>query len=130
MFALDTNTLIYYFKRMGNVAEKLLENQPEDIAVPSVVVFELETGIEKSAYAHQARRQLNEFLEAATILPFGQKEAVAAAKVRAHCERLGTPLGPFDTLIAGTALASHAVLVTHNVKEFMRIKELRCVDWY
>jgi len=49
--------------------------------------------------------------------------------VRARLERLGTPVGSFDTLIAGQALARGLVLVTHNVEEFGRVPGLRVEDW-
>ena len=65
------------------------------------------------------------------ILHFNEKEAVESAKIRAELEKKGTPIGPLDTLIAGTALAQpQGVLVTHNTKEFGRIKSLQVVDWY
>ncbi|ALO45533.1 hypothetical protein PS2015_861 [Pseudohongiella spirulinae] len=38
MFILDTNTLIYFFKGMGNVAERLLKVSPKDISIPAIVV--------------------------------------------------------------------------------------------
>ena len=45
-------------------------------------------------------------------------------------ERLGTPIGPFDVLIAGTARAHGATLITHNTREFGRIEGLAVEDWY
>jgi tRNA(fMet)-specific endonuclease VapC len=40
------------------------------------------------------------------------------------------PIGPFDTLIAGIAVATNATLVTHNLREFSRVSGLKVVDWY
>ncbi len=65
-----------------------------------------------------------------TISPFGKKEAESAAIVRATLERKGTPIGPYDTLIAGIALNANATLITHNTQEFKRVKDLRIEDWY
>jgi tRNA(fMet)-specific endonuclease VapC len=65
-----------------------------------------------------------------TILPFGSAEARAAARVRSGLERQGLPIGPLDTLIAGTAMAHGLTLVTHNVEEFGRVEGLAIVDWY
>ena len=50
--------------------------------------------------------------------------------IRAELEYMGTPIGPYDTLIAGMALSSNATLVTHNTKEFCRIKGLSLEDWF
>ena len=51
-------------------------------------------------------------------------------RARARLEGLGTPIGPLDTLIAGTALAHRAVLVSRNIREFGRVAGLEVVDWY
>lgn len=47
-YALDTNTLIYFFKGRGEVARNLLATAPADVMIPAVVVYEIETGISKS----------------------------------------------------------------------------------
>jgi len=130
VYALDTNTIIYFFKGVGRVAERLLATPPRDIVVPSVVVYELELGIAKSSSPQKRRKQLDQLLTAVTVLPFTRNEARAAAGIRARLEAGGRPIGPIDTLIAGTALASGAVLVTHNTAEFSRIEELTLEDWY
>ena len=59
-----------------------------------------------------------------------QKQIKVAAKIRANLESKGIPITPYDTLIAGTALSNNATLVTHNTKEFKRIRELHLEDWY
>jgi tRNA(fMet)-specific endonuclease VapC len=98
--------------------------------VPAVVVYELETGLAKSAEPKRRRRQLDTLLSVVEVIPFGMDEARAAAKARARLEVEGTPIGPVDTLIAGVALAHRAVLVTHNTREFGRVSGLRLEDWY
>ncbi len=65
-----------------------------------------------------------------TVLSFAVAEARAAAAVRATLEAKGAPIGPMDTLIAGTAIANSGVLVTRNTREFGRIRDLRVEDWY
>ena len=130
MFVLDTNTLIYFFKGQGRVADRLLSIQPRDIAIPAISLFELETGLRKSAAPEKRRRQLTALIDLVTVIPFGIREAEAAATVRATLELLGQPIGPYDTLIAGIALAPNATLVTRNQAEFSRIDGLHLVDWY
>lgn len=130
MYVLDTNILIYFFKGMGNVAEQLLNKPPEEISIPSVVLYELEVGIAKSTNPKKRREQLNALISQITVLPFGAQEAGISAKIRANLEQEGKPIGPYDTLIAGTALANRAVLVTHNTTEFERVKGLVIEDWF
>ena len=129
IFALDTNTLIYFFKGIGHVGEHLLNTPPPNISIPAVVLYELEVGIAKSSSSGRRRAKLDELTEVVSILPFGREEARAAAAVRADLERIGKPIGPLDTLIAGTALANHATLVTHNTSEFGRVPNLEIIDW-
>jgi len=130
MFVLDTNTLIYFFKGIGNVARRLFSQSPQEIAIPSIVVFELEVGIAKSVAPRKRTDQLNALLSTVRVLPFGVAEAKRAASLRVQLEKQGIPIGPFDLLICGTVLAHHATLVTHNTKEFRRIKNMPLEDWY
>jgi tRNA(fMet)-specific endonuclease VapC len=64
------------------------------------------------------------------LVLFDREAALAAAKIRAELEQQGTPIGQMDVLIAGTAIALQATLVTHNIKEFSRVSGLTIVDWY
>ncbi len=130
MFLLDTNTLIYFFKGQGRVAERLLATTPRDIAIPAITLYELETGLHKSAAPEKRRRQLAALIETVAVIPFGPDEARAAAAVRPALEQQGLPIGPCDVLIAGTALACRATLVTRNLAEFSRIPDLQLADWY
>lgn len=64
------------------------------------------------------------------MLPFHQRETRAAAGIRAALEQEGRSTGPYDTLIAGTALAHGAIPVSRNTREFARIEALRIEDWH
>jgi tRNA(fMet)-specific endonuclease VapC len=130
VWVLDTNTLIYFFKGEGKVADHLLSKAPADIGVPAIALFELQVGIAKSSSPAKRTRQLAELTSVVQLLPFHQEEAKAAADVRATLEKQGTPIGPYDTLIAGTALARGGILVSRNTREFARIGKLRVEDWY
>lgn len=130
MWVLDTNTLIYFFKGEGKVAESLLKKSPADIGIPGIVLYELQVGIAKSSFPEKRTNQLAEFTSVIQVLPFHQQEARAAADVRAALEARDTPIGPYDVLTAGTALAHGAILVSRNTREFGRIKNLRVENWY
>lgn len=130
MYVLDTNTLIYFFKGMGRVGERLLSTPPSQIAIPSVVVYEIEVGLAKSLSPEKRREQFDRLLDLVSVLPFDSNAARGAAHVRVSLEAAGTPIGPCDLLIAGTALANDGILVTHNVSEFERINTLRIEDWF
>ena len=63
-------------------------------------------------------------------MPFDQAAALAAGTIRAQLEQQGTPIGPMDVLIAGTAIALRGTIVTRNGREFSRVVGLPIVDWY
>jgi len=130
MYVLDTNTLIYFFKGMGNVSRHLLEVPPRNIAVPTIVLFELEVGIAKSTSPAKRQKQLQDLINAVNISPFGYKEAGHAAAIRVKLEKKGLMIGPYDILIAAVALSQKGTLVTHNIAEFERVEGLELIDWY
>jgi len=130
MYVLDTNTLIYYFKGQGQVSKNLASVSPQEILVSTIVLFELQVGIAKSTSPARRTQQLQQLLEQVNLTPFDRDSAVSAATIRAQLEQQGTPIGSIDVLIAGTAVALQATLVTHNVREFSRVSRLAIADWY
>ncbi|MCA9966044.1 MAG: type II toxin-antitoxin system VapC family toxin [Anaerolineales bacterium] len=130
MFVLDTNTLIYFFKGQGRVAENLWQQLPQDIGIPTIVLFELHVGIGKSSAPEKRLGQLNEMLSVVNVLPFNQAEANIAAQIRVALKRKGEMIGPYDILIAATALTNRSILVTRNTREFSCVENLSLVDWF
>jgi len=130
MFVLDTNTLVFFFRGAGRVAERLLETPPSEVLLPAIVLYELEVGALLSSSPKKREEQLQDLLDVMVVAPFGAEEARVAARIRSELERAGRGIGPLDTLIAATALARSATLVTHNAKEFSRVKGLKLEDWF
>ena len=130
MFALDSNTLIYALKGMGRVRDQIERLDPGDLAVPAVVAYEIEFGTLNSRKPEARRRDLQKLLRTLKVLPFDSRAGEMAARLRYQLERAGEKIGPLDTLIAGTALAHGATLVTRNVREFSRVQGLRIEDWF
>ncbi|MCB1585357.1 MAG: type II toxin-antitoxin system VapC family toxin [Xanthomonadales bacterium] len=130
MYLLDTNILIYFFKGAGNVASKILSVSPKEISISSITLLEIELGIAKSNSPEKRMKQLQDLCSVIEVIPFAEKESKASATLRATLENKGTPIGPYDNLIAGTALANNKILVSNNVKEFSRIEDLRMENWY
>lgn len=87
MYLLDTNTLIYFFKDIGNVAETLLSKSPKDISIPSIVLYELEVGIAKSNNPKKRKKQLEALTSRITVQSFTPREAEVAAMIRADLEK-------------------------------------------
>jgi tRNA(fMet)-specific endonuclease VapC len=129
-FLLDTNTCIAYLTRRSvKVEEHIRRVSPADIALCSVVKSELLFGAHKSSKVAMNLARLEVFFRPFISFSFDDTAAESAARVRAHLEAAGTPIGPNDLLIASIALARGLVVVTHNTAEFGRVPGLRIEDW-
>jgi tRNA(fMet)-specific endonuclease VapC len=134
MHLFDTNTVSYVLRGEGGVGARMLALKRDQVAVPAVVVYELRYGLARLDGTRPSARALMQgaetLLAALRTVAFDEACAAAAATLRADLERAGTPLGPIDTLIAATALATHSVLVTRNTREFGRLRGLELEDWF
>jgi tRNA(fMet)-specific endonuclease VapC len=128
-YLLDTNVCIAAMRRNGVVLGHLAKVSPEDCAVSMISVYELLTGVGKSARPAENGRKLQRFLAEVHVLPFDFASAQRAAEVRVALESAGLVIGSYDLQIAGQALAHELICVTHNTREFSRVDGLRCEDW-
>jgi len=63
------------------------------------------------------------------VLELDTEDARQAAEIRAYLAIQGTPIGPYDVLIAGQASARNLTLITRNLREFARVPKLSIEDW-
>ncbi|MDQ0468642.1 type II toxin-antitoxin system VapC family toxin [Labrys wisconsinensis] len=132
MICLDTNVVIAFLRGQPRRLVERFEREMllSAVALPVVTLFELQYGIAKSARREENAERLAVFLQLpVTILPFEPEDATEAGDIRAALERAGTPIGPYDVLIAGQARRRGAVLVTANTGEFSRVPGLKSEDW-
>lgn len=127
-FLLDTNACIALLNQTSQaLATRMREQLPSDIGLPAPVVFELYYGAYKSKQTVRNLELLDRM--AFETVPFDAGDARAAGAVRSQLEAAGRPIGPYDLLIAGQALARGLILVTANTREFQRVSGLDCEDW-
>ena len=129
IFALDTNTVSYYMRQEGQVVARIQAHAPQHIALPSLVVYELNYGLRRAG-RRQALDALGKLVETVAVLDFDLEAADHAARIRVELEARGTPISSADLLIAATARRHGCTLVTHNTREFERVPELSVEDWY
>lgn len=128
----DTNIVIGILNDTGGYSAryKSLRRAGETVFVSSVVAFELHFGMAWSRRVKDNTIGLRSFLETLDgVLPFEDGHAVAAANIRVALQKAGTPIGPYDLLIAGHAVREAAKLVTANAREFARVPGLKIEDW-
>jgi len=133
IYLLDTNSCIAIINDAPAVARERFGAalaKGATIAVSAVAAFELWYGVDKSARREFNTRRVATFLDGPVeIAPFDERDAREAGRVRAMLERKGTPIGAYDALIAGQALARNAIVVTANASEFGRVAGLTREDW-
>jgi tRNA(fMet)-specific endonuclease VapC len=125
LILLDTNVIIHYLKGDRHIVARLNFASPNELAIPAIVVYELEYGTLRAKLPVRRRRELEEGLANIQHVPFDSDAAVAAASIRIALEKRGLIIGPLDLLIAGTAVSRGATLVTNNAAEFSRVPGLR-----
>jgi len=130
VWVLDTNACIRVLNNTSAALVKRMRGtDPAHIALCSVVKAELLYGARKSSRRADNLRLLERFFMPLTSLPFDDVCAEQYGVIRTELETAGTPIGPNDLMIAATALANDATLVTHNLQEFARVPGLRLEDW-
>lgn len=129
-YLLDTNTCIRYINGTSQpVFERLNAQDEGDVVVCSVVKAELFYGAMHSQNLTKNLANQKKFLSLFASLPFDDSAAEHYGRIRSELAKVGTPIGGNDLMIAAIALANNLILVTHNLKEFGRVKGLKVEDW-
>jgi tRNA(fMet)-specific endonuclease VapC len=128
-YLLDTNTLIAVLNdRRSKPSKRLRRHAPSDVVTSSIVIHELYFGAFKSGRPIDNVARVDELQIPALALD--REDARSAGEIRADLKKAGTPIGPYDILIAGQAFARNLVLVTNNTREFARVGGLKIEDWH
>lgn len=129
LYMLDTNTVSLALRgRAPRAVDYLRDTQRADVAISVVTAMEFRFGLAKNP-STRARDVVERFLDTFTVLPIDRAIERPYGEIRAALEKSGRPIGSLDTIIAAHAMAVRAVLVTNNVREFRRVRALRCEDW-
>lgn len=127
---LDTNAIISLVTRRSEPLLRRVESsEPGALAISAIVAHELYFGAYRSQKIEFNLETLRLLFADLDILDLDQEDARAAGEIRAELARRGTPIGPYDILIAGQAIARGLPLVSNNTAEFQRIAGLRLEDW-
>jgi tRNA(fMet)-specific endonuclease VapC len=130
-FLLDTNIVIALLdpSRRARVTKHLTSHAPGDVVTSMIVAHELYFCAANSARPDENCRRLDAIFAELPPLLFTMDDARASGSVRAQLKRAGLPIGPYDVLIGGQALARGLTLVTNNSREFARVGGLAVADW-
>jgi tRNA(fMet)-specific endonuclease VapC len=130
LYLLDTNIIsdLMYDPRQGRAAKRARLIAEADIVTSTVVVGELQFGVERKG-SEKLRARMHAIVNTVEVLPLTERCAEHYGKLRAELERRGTMIGPNDLWIASHALAEQCVLVTDNDGEFRRVPGLVVENW-
>lgn len=130
MYFLDTNICIYFLNdEVPRIREHIRNLPRHEICLPSVVLAELYYGAAKSRKRGYNLERYSRFAALYRVVAFDSTAARAYGDIRAQLEAKGQVIGGNDLMIAASAVAHGAVLVTNNVREFSRIHGLAVEDW-
>ena len=126
-YLLDSNAIITWFNGRNRALVEHLKAHDGEFGTSTIVIFELYFGaFNSSRVADNIDRLTNLKMP---VLEFGEADAKAAGEIRVALKKAGTPIGPYDLLIAAQAKARGLVMVTNNVTEFSRVQGLMIEDW-
>jgi tRNA(fMet)-specific endonuclease VapC len=128
-YLLDTDTCVDLLRGVRTVVEKLQTLTPDDCGVSAITSFELFAGAARARDPRRETEKVRKLVDVVEELPFDADAARRAGALRFELEEAGTPIGPYDLLIAAHALALKLALVTTNSGEFGRVAGLRLENW-
>jgi tRNA(fMet)-specific endonuclease VapC len=129
-YLLDADTISFYARENQNVVQAFQKHSSKDFCVSNVTRMEIEFGLQLvSDRRSKIDAKLEPFFRETTPIEYSLEDARFTAIAKAQLQRLGTPIGFYDIMLAGTALARDLILITHNTREYSRVTGLRFEDW-
>lgn len=127
---LDTNAVIALVTRRSDALRRRVEaSEPGTLFTSAIVAHELYFGAYRSRKIEFNLETLRLLFSDLVVLELDLEDARTGGEIRATLARRGTPIGPYDVLIAGQARARNLTLVSNNLSEFQRVEGLKLEDW-
>ena len=129
-FLFDTNAVISLLgQKSVALIDRVLDCTEGEIGIPTIVSHELYFGAYKSQKVSFNLETIRLHFRDFVVLPFDEEDSRQAGEIRAELNESGSPIGPYDVLIAGQARARDLILISNNVREFERVPDLQLEDW-
>lgn len=128
-YMLDTNICIFIIKHKPPHVRETFNQHSDQLCISTVTLMELVYGAEKSASPEKNLNVVEGFAARLEVLEYDSSAAYHSGQLRNELAKAGTPIGPFDQMIAGHARSKGLILVTNNLREFNRVPGLRVEDW-
>jgi predicted nucleic acid-binding protein len=125
---LDTSILINAEKGVLDLGKIFADAGDEPVLISAITASELLHGVERAKpLSVKVRRQqfVDWIIDTLGTAEFGLAEARVHAHLWSQLAAKGALIGPYDMVIAATALSLDFSLVTENSKEFKRVPKLK-----
>ena len=129
IYMLDTDTISFLIRKDSCVIKNLVKHEDDEICISAITYAELCFGLEKKG-SEKLINEVNAIIGKLSIVDFNSTQSELYGKIRLELEKSGTLIGDMDMLITAAALSVGAILVSHNVRHFSKIKKLKVEDWY
>lgn len=128
MILLDTNVVVAFLNGDKSILKRI-RVEIDEIGLSTLVVAELDYGAKVSQRSEDNLEKLHRLLEIIQVVPFDIECARIFGTIKSKLRSIGKPTGEVDALIAATAMAREATLVTSNKKHFENIEGLKIEVW-
>jgi tRNA(fMet)-specific endonuclease VapC len=128
-YMLDTNICIYTIKNQPSQVRDAFIRHQDQLCVSTVTAMELIYGAEKSGAPEKNLGIIEAFLARLAVMDYDLHAVEHTGQLRAELRQQGTPIGPYDQMIAGHARSLGFIVVTNNEREFERVPGLRIENW-
>lgn len=131
MYMLDTNIIIYLMKNKPPIVREKINQMTKthELCMSFVSYAELLKGVQGSENPQKAQANLERITQYINVVYADKATCEYYGKWASLLKKQGMPIGNNDLWIACHALASNAIIVTHNNREFARITDLLVEDW-
>jgi len=128
MILLDTNVIVAFLNGDKSVLKRM-RAEIDKVALSTLVVAELDYGAKVSQKSEENLEKLYRLVDIVRVIPFDIECARIFGTIKSKLRSLGKPTAEVDALIASTAMAHEAILVTGNKKDFENIAGLKVEVW-
>ena len=127
LLLIDTDITSFIFKGSDYADPYLSLLSGQELAMSFMTVAELFQWAILRQWGDRRLSQLEQYLSNYLVIPVDQPLCREWAQVRSDRQSSGQPISPQDAWIAATALRHDLPLVTHNIKDFVGISNLRLI---
>jgi predicted nucleic acid-binding protein len=127
---LDADIVIQGEKGSFDLQAWLASYADEQFEVAAITVAELWHGVERATPRHRVKRlnYLKAVISVIPVIPYTSQTAYEHARIWAHLEKKGIMIGPYDLIVAATALERQSQVATFNRKHFDPVPGLKVIE--